>query len=337
MLRINDVVQRERIDCSAIIVNFNGGQDLIDCLASLQRQRDVGIETIIVDNGSSDGSLESAMTAYPSIQVFRSPTNAGFAGGANRGAGMAAGDVLLFLNPDVVLHDTCVSELCARLRAQPGVAGPRLFVDKAGQWEYGLVLDVVGFPVALDRPSRPLYVPGCALATGRETFSLLGGFDERYFMICEDADYCWRALLAGQAVTVVPQSETRHKGAGSTPGGYVHSGRRDVSSFRIPLHERNRLATVLKCASLSWLAVAAPGCVISTVAITLGAVAMGRWSLARALLRGLFWNFQELPATMEARRNSPRTIPRGEATRGRIYPGIYMLKSLRRHGLPRFV
>jgi hypothetical protein len=105
----------------------------------------------------------------------------------------------------------------------------------------------------------------------------------------------------------------------------------------MPLLERNRLATMLKCAPVTWLIVAGPWCVISTIGTTVFALTMRRWGMARALMSGLLWNLRELPATMQARRDSPRTVPRGEAIRGRIYPGIYVLTSLRRHGLPRFV
>jgi GT2 family glycosyltransferase len=326
-----------QIDCSAIIVNYNGGQDLIDCIASLQRQRSVSTEVIVVDNGSSDGSLAKATAAYPWLRVIESPTNDGFAGGANKGAWTARGESLLFLNPDVVLHDTCVAELCAQLRTHPGVVGPRLYIEASGVWEYGVVLDIVGFPVGLRAPGQPLYVAGCALATGRHTFNRVGGFDARYFMIYEDADYCWRVLLAGEQVSVVTQSTTVHRGGGSTPGGYVRSGRQEVSSFRIPLLERNRLATLLKCAPIAWLVFAGPAAVTSTIAIALWALTLRRWQLSRDLISALSWNARELPATLRARRRGPLALRRGAAIRGRILRSAYVPAALARRGLPRFV
>ena len=325
------------VQCSAIIVNYNGGDDLLECLASLRQQVGDPVEIIIVDNASTDGSLERAANDFPEARIVRSPMNEGFAGGCNLGADEARGEVLLFLNPDVVLDQTCVAELCRCLRVRPGVAGPRLFIETSGIWEYGSILDVLGFPVGLRSHVPALYVSGCALATGRRTFCRLGGFDRRYFMIYEDIDYCWRALLAGESISVLPNSKTIHRGGRATPGGYVRQGRRELSTFRIALLERNRLATLLKCAPLTWLVFAVPASIFSILVTALGAIVAGRLQLSKALLEGLAWNLHELPQTLKERREGPSLVPRWAAIRGRIYPSVEVVASIRRHGRPRFV
>ena len=325
------------VQCSAIIVNYNGGDDLLGCLETLERQISTRVEVIIVDNRSTDGSIDRAANAFPDARIVRSPTNLGFAGGCNRGAREAHGDVLLFLNPDVLLDATCVARLCERLRTHPGVAGPKLFIEASGDCEYGVALDLVGFPIGLRKPGKPLYVAGCALATDRETFSLLGGFDERYFMIYEDADYCWRALLAGRDVTVVAQSDTVHKGGGSTPGGYVREGRREVSAFRLPLFERNRLATLLKCAPAMWLVFAVPACVFSSLVITGWAYTRGERALARSIAAGVAWNARQLKTTLQMRRSTPLATSRRGAIRRRIVGQLDAVMSVFRHGPPQLV
>src|SRR5216683_3491475 len=88
---------------SAVIVNYNSGDDLGRCLGSVVGQGEA-VEIIVVDNGSQDGSVDRARAEYPDIRVFSEGVNDGFAGGANRGAAVASANVLLFLNPDVILE-----------------------------------------------------------------------------------------------------------------------------------------------------------------------------------------------------------------------------------------
>src|SRR5256885_11822739 len=102
---------------SAIVVNYNGGSDLIECIRHLRNQASVSLEIIVVDNASSDGSAARLRAVFPDIVPHVSQTNLGFAAGANEGFRLANGGVLLFLNPDVVLAPGCVHQLAASLRS----------------------------------------------------------------------------------------------------------------------------------------------------------------------------------------------------------------------------
>jgi GT2 family glycosyltransferase len=324
---------------SAIIVSYNAGDDLGQCLDALGDQ-ECAIEVIIVDNGSSDGSVDRARIDYPNVRVLSEGMNDGFAGGANRGAAVAKGGALLFLNPDVVLEPGCAETLVAALREHGGamVCGP-VIVDVSQQSEeYGLTIDYAGDPAALASPGAPLYVSGCALATSRETFTALGGFDASFFMFCEDLDFCWRALLQGSDVRAISDARIRHRGGGSTPGGHVNEGRIEVTAFRIALRERNTLATLVRCGPLAWITLVVPLRIARLLAIAIVAMAIGRRDLARALAAAMAWNIRRLPGLVRERRAMGATrAMRWRVLRERVVRKVTSVEVLIRHGFPRFV
>jgi GT2 family glycosyltransferase len=321
---------------TAIVVNYEGGDALLACLASLAEQ-DVSVELVLVDNGSSDRSAARACAEFPDARLVRPGRNLGFAGGANLGAAGARAPVLLFLNPDVRLASGCLPSLVTALRdPHTGVVGPVLEVSSSGTREYGATIDPLGYPIARIEPGRALYVPGCALATPADLFRRLGGFDERFFMFAEDVDYCWRSLLTGRDVRVVPDALAFHVGGGSTPGGYLGPDGLSTTRFRVSLRERNTLAMLLKChrpSAATAIALAYPVQALATA----GALALaGKRGTARAILGGLAWNVRELPETL-ARRRAARSgrRPPDSVIRARMHSGVRKLELLVRHGLPR--
>jgi GT2 family glycosyltransferase len=321
---------------SAIVVNYEAGDALLECLASLGEQG-LPMELVLVDNGSRDGSAARACAEFPEARLVRPGRNLGFAAGANLGAADARAPILLFLNPDVKLAASCLASLAGALRDErTGVAGPVLEVSSSGTREYGGTIDPFGYPIALHQTGRALYVPGCALATPAELFRRLGGFDERFFMFAEDVDYCWRSLLAGRDVKVVPDALAFHVGGGSTPGGYLGRDGLSTTRFRVALRERNTLAMLLKChrpAAATAIALAYP---VQALATAVALAAAGKRSTAGAILSGLAWNVRELPGTL-ARRRAARigSRPTDAAVRARMHYGVRKLELLVRHGLPR--
>ena len=323
---------------SAIVVNHNGGEDLVRCARSVLTQS-CDAEVIVVDNASQDGSAEYVQRELPDVRVVASPGNDGFAGGANRGAAAARGDILLFLNPDVELTPGCIAALTAALaRGTAGVVAPAVRHTSQGTTEYGGTVDLLADPVGLTRSGRPLYVPGCALAITRRLFEALGGFDASFFMFCEDLDLCWRALLTGRDVEVLASALALHRGGGSTPGGYIRGGRVEVTAFRIALRERNTLATVLKCAPTGWLCAVVPARLLRIALLMTGSLLVGRIDLARSLAAGAAWNGRRLPVLLEQRRSVGATAGmRADVLGSRMLRQLNSVRVVRRYGLPRFV
>jgi GT2 family glycosyltransferase len=322
---------------SAVIVNYEAGDVLLDCLRALDGQRGL-VEIIVVDNGSTDGSAAAAAAEFAGIELLAPERNTGFAGGCNLGAAEAVGDLILFLNPDVRLSAGAVRSLAAHF-ADPrtAVVGPPIEVLRTGTVEYGATTDVLGMPVALgDHRRPPLYVPGCALMTRKETFRDLGGFDTRFFLFMEDVDYCWRALLAGFDVRVAEMSPIQHEGGGSTPGGYITNGDLSTTQFRIALRERNTLAVLLKCYGGVAAMVAVPLYVMQSLATAALLAAVGKRNAGGAVLGGLAWNIGEVPRTLALRRmvQASRVVGDRDILR-RMCHRILKLRLLLRFGIPR--
>jgi GT2 family glycosyltransferase len=317
-----------------VIVNFEGGELLLDCIASLQEQG--VLETILVDNGSADGSAAAAAARFPDLEVLTPERNLGFAGGANLGAREARGELLLLLNPDIRLPAGSVRAMAARFADQRvGVLGPPLQVETSGTVEYGYTIDVIGSLIGLTTPTPPVYVSGCALMTRATLFRELEGFDERFFMFVEDVDYCWRTLLRGLDVVVSETEPAWHFGGATAPGGYITQGRVSSTRFRVMLRERNTLAMMLKCYGALLVAIVTPVYMVQSL-LTAGALAArGRHKTARAVVAGVGWNIRELPGTVRLRRRvqASRRVSDTVILR-RMYRGIWKVHLLLRFGVP---
>ena len=226
--RARAVVGSAPVRASVVVVNWNAGTALLECLASLEAEGTGVRETILVDNASGDGSLAAARARAPWARVIETGANLGFAQGANRGAAAASGDVLVFLNPDACVLPGAVGALAQALLAVPaaGVAGGGL-VDPRGRWQpaaarFGpvrhLLLDTTLGRLASRRRRRPYavdWVYGTFMAVRRDLFLQLHGFDPAYFCYGEDMDLCHRAARLGARTICVPAARAIHGGSPS--------------------------------------------------------------------------------------------------------------------------
>jgi hypothetical protein len=208
---------------SIVVVNWNAGPALDACLASIAADGLDDREVIVVDNASTDGSPAAAQARHPWIRLVETGRNLGFAGGANRGAALARGTTLVFLNPDAQVVAGALGRLTAALDLVPGagIAGGGL-IDEGGRWQpaaarFGVVphlfLDTtIGrLPVRRRRePYRVDWVYGTFMAVRADLFSQLGGFDTRHFLYGEDLDLCHRAARLGARTIHVPEARAIH-------------------------------------------------------------------------------------------------------------------------------
>ncbi|MFN8543328.1 MAG: glycosyltransferase family 2 protein [Candidatus Binatia bacterium] len=208
---------------SIVIVDWNAGPGLDAALASVAAEGMAGLEVVLVDNGSTDGSARAAAARHPWVRSMETGVNLGFAGGANRGAAAASGDPIVFLNPDARVLPGAVARLVAALAAEPqaAIAGGGL-VHPGGSWQPGaarfgpvahLLLDTTLGRLLARRRRRAYrvdWVYGTFMAVRRDVFAALGGFDERYFLYGEDLDLCWRAARLGRTTLHVPAARVVH-------------------------------------------------------------------------------------------------------------------------------
>lgn len=233
------------MDLSVIVVSFNTRQLLDDCLDSLYATEAPpgGMEIIVVDNASTDGSAAMVAGKYPDVVLLACAENLGFSAANNRGSAVARGDYLLFLNSDTVVSQHALSEPLAFMRAHPRVGALTVrLVYPNGERDPD---NHRGFPTpwnslchfsGLSRlfPNSPRYngyfrsyedfdtihtvpvIAGSYMMMPRELDRRLGGWDETYFFYGEDIDYCYRLNEAGYEIVYYPLVEVTHyKGASS--------------------------------------------------------------------------------------------------------------------------
>lgn len=231
------------IDLSIVIVTYNSARHIAACLASLPPALDgVSAEVIVVDNASSDGTAAAVRAAFPAVRVIESGRNSGFAVGVNAGLAAAAGRYVVWLNPDSRIDSGRFRDVVDWLDAHPetGIAGLRL-IDSEGNDEpsdrgFPSYYSALGHRYSLLTrlwPSNPFsrrylrtrdnrddvreadWVSGAALVHRRDVGDRLGGLDPRFFMYCEDVDFCYRARLAGWRTRYLPLVTVRHEIGGS--------------------------------------------------------------------------------------------------------------------------
>lgn len=213
-------------DVSLIIVNWNGRRFLQPCLDAVAAQRGVEVETILVDNGSSDGSAEFVRGAYPWVRIVALPDNRGFAGGNNAGAREAAGRYLAFLNNDTIADPDWLRALRAGVDEAAGflLATSRIVymhdatvVDSAGDGMFrwgGAFKRHHGGPASLALRSEEVFgMCGAACLISASAFRELGGFDDDFFVSHEDVDLSYRARLLGYRCRYVADAVVRHHGS----------------------------------------------------------------------------------------------------------------------------
>jgi N-acetylglucosaminyl-diphospho-decaprenol L-rhamnosyltransferase len=222
-----------RPDVSAVVVNYNTGQALSDCVASLRAEQVADV--IVVDNGSRDGSLQ-ALRAGDDAAVWQPlGENLGYGRAANVGARSAHTRYVVVCNPDLVVKPGTVAHLVAVMDRDLGVgiAGPRVVNADGALYPsaraFPSLVDAIGHGLlGLFRPDNPFsrryklldwdhaqtrtvdWVSGAFFLIRRDAWNAVDGFDPGYFMYMEDVDLCWRVTNAGWRVVYEPSGEVVH-------------------------------------------------------------------------------------------------------------------------------
>lgn len=231
------------MDVSIIIVNWNTAQITCDCLESVYRQtQGISFEVIVVDNASSDDSVAMIKRKYPQVILYENDTNCGFAAANNQGMAIAKGRFVLLLNSDTVVLDNAIEKTIrfADRRPDAAVIGCRVLnPDKTLQptcFMFPSVLNMVLsssylykiFPKSRffgreriswwDRNDQRQVdvVTGCFMLVRKEAIDAVGVMDERFFMYCEETDWCYRFKEAGWVNLFTPDAEIIHLGGQSS-------------------------------------------------------------------------------------------------------------------------
>jgi len=236
---------------SVIVVNWNGKNCLGECLESLCNQSFLDFEIIVVDNGSTDGSIEIVRSRFPECRIILNPSNYGFAKGNNQGINEAKGKYIALLNNDAQADRHWLEELvkAAEDNSRVGMLASKIYLHGRGK-----VIDNVGHLIyrdglnrgrgrlevdhgQFDQKEEVLFPSGCAAFYRRDMLEEIGLFDEDFFAYGDDTDLGLKGRLAGWKCLYVPTAVVFHRYSQSS-GSY--------SPFKAFYVERNRFWIAVK-------------------------------------------------------------------------------------------
>lgn len=277
-----------------VIVNWTRPDDTLACLESVYQASIEGLTCLVVDNGSTDDSIQRISLAYPQVEMLALPENRGFAGGYNAGIQRAleiGASQIFLLNNDTILDQRVIPAL-----AQSGwdVAIPKIVYHQNPEriWSAGCAwrafppsVIMVGYGRQANQPrynrAYPLeYATGCAMMISRDALQSVKGFDERFTSYMEDYDLSFRLRQQGFSMGYVPEAVVKHK-VSQTLGEFSTArwklmGRNAVLFYRI--HDRFPAWKLLLY--LLWVCIREP--------------LKGNWQIPSAFLSGARQGFREL-------------------------------------------
>jgi GT2 family glycosyltransferase len=228
---------------SIIIVSWNVSRELLDCLDSIAENKPShSYEIIVIDNASTDGTIDAVQKDFPEVKLIINKENRGFAAANNLGVEQSKGEYILFLNPDTILHRNALDILIDFLDSNKdaGACGPKLLNDdgtiqpsarRFPDFYSALYQNSIFRNVGLFRKQYRRYrmndfnfdvqkdvdiLMGAAIMTRRSIIDNIGSMDEVFFMYYEEADLCYRIVKAGWRVVFIPEAIITHLGGRSS-------------------------------------------------------------------------------------------------------------------------
>ena len=236
---------------SVVVLNWNGYQVLDNCLKSLYDQTYRPLEIIVVDNASTDGSVDSLREKFQDVNLIINEKNLGFGAGNNIGIRASQSSYIMILNNDTRLDPKCVEELKRSIEKDKryGACASKILLESEPD-----IIDGVGIVVCpdglsfgrgrlekkdrYDEEEEIFFASDCACLYRREMLEDIGLYDEDFFAYADETDMGWRAQLAGWKCIYSPEAIVYHLHSTSSGGRY--------SSFKAFLVERNRIWVALK-------------------------------------------------------------------------------------------
>lgn len=216
----------------AVVLSWNGREDTLDCLESLRE-----VETVCVDNASSDGSAEAVASRFPDVELIRNDRNLGFAGGNNVGIRRAlelGADWIWLVNNDAIVEPEAPEALVDAAAARPdaGVLACKIYFSEPRDvlWfaggDFNLLLGYSGRQDGFGKRDDGSFeelrdigrATGAGMAVSQAAIEAAGLLDEDLFAYVEDVDWCLRIREAGFAIVFVPQARIWHRVSATTGG-----------------------------------------------------------------------------------------------------------------------
>lgn len=252
-------------DCTVAILNYNGEHYLESYLPSVLYSSSALTNYSVIDNASTDDSIQYLEEWHPEIEIISLTKNYGFAEGYNKGLKKVDSKYTVILNSDVVVEENWLDPILEMMNADKeiGIVQPKIkALESRTEFEYagaaGGWLDILGYPFCRGRifdtveedngqyntSEEVFWASGAAMVVRTKLFKSLGGFDKDYFAHMEEIDFCWRAKRAGYKIMVCDDSVVYHLGGGTLD---YDNPRKTFLNFR------NNLNTLLKNESIGAL------------------------------------------------------------------------------------
>lgn len=299
---------------SIVILNFDSGGNLEDCLRSVFATDYPNFEVITVDNASVDQSLSGVKDKFssePRLRMIFNTENLGYDEGNNIGARAAGGKYIVFLNPDTTVERDWLSAIVTKMEGEPDIGMAQGKVLRASAPEnlgnLGFNIDAVGnlYPIAsgekngseYSRTHEMLVADGCALVARADVFRSIGGFDSDFFFEVDETDLCWRAWIAGYRVVFVPGALVYHK------VGVTSQGKRGNFYLKATYYfARNTLTALLKNYEIVNILKFVPILLVLRLGRLLSCISKGEIVVAKVILAGNLWNFTHAGVVLRKRR-----------------------------------
>ena len=300
---------------SAVVINYQGEAYLEACIRSIKAQSLPVAEIVVVENASTDGSLNVLNSNFRGLEILRMKTNVGACTARNVGMRAAKYRWVLLVDNDVVLAPDVLRKLTDAVEARPGavMAQPRsVFKDDptrihydGGDLHYAGLISLHNFGAELASVDSPpvedidVAISLCLLVDKKEIIHA-GGFDESYFILFEDLDLSHRLRMAGHTILKVNSAIVQHDEG--TAGISFREGA-DYPSRRVFFHSRNRWLYMTKCLRLWTLFVCLPGLIVYEAAWIVFVTRQGHFG---AWWRGKRAYFAMFPEAWRKRRSAQR-------------------------------
>lgn len=232
------------MEVTVIVPNYNGMKFIDTCLAALEKQSIKDFKTLVIDNGSSDGSIEFIRKKYPEVHLLERGENYGFSNAVNTGIQMSDTPYVILLNNDTQVEEFFVEELVKAINKNPKYFScsskmldfsERHLLDDAGDlytvigWQFQR--GVGRLETGYKKPKKVFSACAGAAIYRREVFEKIGYFDEGHFAYLEDIDVGYRARINGYENTFCPSARVYHVGSGTSGSKY--------NEFKVKLSARN--------------------------------------------------------------------------------------------------
>lgn len=296
---------------SVIILNYNGKGFLEPCVRSVLNSDYQDFEVVLVDNASTDGSIDSLERIFSSnrkLRIVRNKENSFFTGGNNIGIRASRGECVIILNNDTEVDSAWLKEIAGvMLDERIGAAQPKILIygSNPQRIDYaGATIDRYGFAKGFgrgevdkgqfDRVDDIFYAGGAAMVLRKKVLDEVGLLDERFGMHWEDVDLSWRIRLRGHRIVLIPKSRVFHKGSMSMS--------KFTPSAKVAWYVRkNRIAGLIKNYGILNLFKTLPVLMLIYFAVFVNELFSVSVKMALSSFWAIIWNIKELPYILRQR------------------------------------